>query len=107
MKITPTQSFVLVRMKDVESPNISLPEGLQLEPYGVVVAIGPDCKFTKIGDAVKFLPDNFVCGFDKGGDERFIVGEGAIFATINHGVMQDDSPAPDFSIVREPTQLEV
>src|SRR6266478_1134687 len=104
MKITPTQAFVLVRMKDIESGTIALPEVLQQEPYGAVVAVGPECKFTKVGDHVKFLPENFVCGFDKGGDERFIIGEGCIFAHVNHDLMQDDTPAPDISVVTQPTQ---
>lgn len=104
MKITPTQSFVLVRMHDIETSKIKLPEGLQLEPWGEVIAIGPDCKFAKVGDNVKFLPENYVCGFDRGGDERFIIGEGCIFALLNHDIMQDDSPAPDLSVVEQPTQ---
>ena len=102
MKITPIQSFVLVRMKDVPTNKIELPEGLQLEPYGIVVAVGNDCRYVKVGDNVKFLPENFVCGFDKGGDERFIIGEGSIFALVNHNIMQDDTPAPDLAVV-EPT----
>ena len=89
MKIIPTQNYILVRMHDISSDSdIQLPEGLQREPYGEVVLCGPECKFTKPGQTVLFHPLSII-GFDKGGDARYIVSEGSVFAICDPEVTQD------------------
>jgi NADPH:quinone reductase-like Zn-dependent oxidoreductase len=103
MKITPTSNFCLVRMRDLYTQNlIKLLEGVKIEPYGEVVAVGPDCKTVKVGDRVLFVPEAYVAGFDQGNDERFIISEGSVFGFIDLDVNQDGSREP--KIVKTPPE---
>lgn len=93
MKIKPLTYFLLVRMHDVgEQSKLHLPEGATITPYGEVIATGPDCKNIKVGDKILFLPENFISGFDKGGDERFVIPESAVFGLIDTEEDQDGTP---------------
>lgn len=95
MKITPTYNYLLVRMHDVPSKSgIKLPQGLQRQPYGEVVEAGPDCKVCKVGDLILFRPDNYVAGFDQGGDERFVIPEPAVFAFCDPVISQSGHTEP-------------
>lgn len=77
MKITPTQQFLLIKMRDLNADNkIVLPEGVQRHPHGEVLATGPDCKFCVVGDLVLFLPQNLI-GFEH--TKEFILPESAVF----------------------------
>lgn len=103
MKLTPTYNYLLIRVHNVptDSP-IELPETAQQEPYGEVIAAGPDCKVCKVGDKVVYRPDNLVCGFDQGKDERFIIPEPAVFAFIEPGVNQEGYSEP--KILKNPPE---
>jgi len=103
MKITPTTNFCLVRMRDLYTHNaIKLLEGVKIEPYGEVVATGPDCKTAKVGDKVLFVPEAYVAGFDQGNDERFIISEGSIFAFVELDMNQEGVAEP--KIVKTPPE---
>lgn len=73
-----------------------------MEPYGEVIAVGPDCKIVKVGDKVLFVPEAYVAGFDRGSDERFIISEGSVFALVELDVNQDGSIEP--KIVKTPPE---
>lgn len=90
MKVIPTQYFLLIRMHDVPSDStVQLPEGLKREPYGEVIAHGPQCTFCTTGDFVLFLPNEYMAGFDQGHDERFIIAESCVFAKCDPEMTQD------------------
>lgn len=103
MKITPTTNYCLVRMRDRYTNNVvKLLEGVKIEPYGEVVAVGPDCKIVKVGDNVLFVPEAYIAGFDQGADERFIISEGSVFGFIDLNVNQDGVAEP--KIVKTPPE---
>lgn len=82
MTLIPTQNYILIRERSIKKEGnvIQLPANASpLQPYGEVISVGPDCKFTKPGDKVVFIPSNMVAGFDEGKDEKFIVSEDAVF----------------------------
>jgi hypothetical protein len=81
MKIQPTQTFLLVRMHEMNDTKklVALPDNNSIVvPYGEVISVGPDCK-SKPGDFVPFLPSNMIAGFDQHNDPKFIVPESAVF----------------------------
>ena len=85
MQIIPTQNYILVRIHDAAAPvsGLVLPEGSsERQPYGEVIAVGPDCKLCTPGESVLFLPGNLLAGFDQGNDAKFILPEGAVFAKL-------------------------
>jgi NADPH:quinone reductase-like Zn-dependent oxidoreductase len=73
---------------------IKLPDGLNIEPYGEVIAVGPDCKIVKVGDFVMFVPQAYIAGFDQGADERFIISEGSVFAFVDPNMSQEGVVEP-------------
>lgn len=80
--LTPTQYYILVEIKDVESespivrPDASGPS----QPYGLVISCGPDCKFVEVGDKVCFLPQNMI-GFENA-KNLVIIPETSVFAKL-------------------------
>jgi hypothetical protein len=78
MKIQPQQYYLLVSVHDKKDDNseIVLPEGVQVQPYGHVIAVGPNCQFCTVGDLVLFLPQNMI-GME---DKTFIIPESCVFA---------------------------
>lgn len=86
MQIIPTQRYITIAMKDRQklSSGLVLPEGsAELQPYGRVLATGPDCKLVEPGDAILFNPSNLMAGFNhKQSDECFILPEECVFAKI-------------------------
>lgn len=89
MKIIPLQGFILVRMQNLPTEGgIELPQGTVIEPYGVIVAVGPQVVNHKIGDKILFLAQNAI-GHDKGGDERYIIPQSCIYATCDPDQTQD------------------
>lgn len=81
MSILPSQSFLLVKMRDLKTDSrIALPETLgPRHPHGHVIACGAECKFVHVGDLVLFLPQNLFMGFNEGTpDECFLLPENAV-----------------------------
>ncbi len=55
MKLQPTQNYVLIKLHETSrDSDILLPEGTQFKPYGEVVAVGPDCSYSK-EDGIKAI----------------------------------------------------
>lgn len=80
MKLIPQQYYLLIQIRDVASDSkVLLPEGVQRQPHGEVIAVGPDCKFCKVGDRVMFMLNN-VIRFEHTQDA--IIAEGAVFAKL-------------------------
>lgn len=79
MKIQPTFKHILIKLvnEHVDS-GLVLPEGTRLNPYGEVLAIGPDVTTCTVGDKLLFMPEHAI-GFNEGEDEVFIINEGVVF----------------------------
>lgn len=63
--IQPQFDKIAVRLKQLRQPDeIIIPDAAQnsqaMLPYGEVIAVGPDCKTTQIGDRVIVLPNNYI-----------------------------------------------
>ena len=102
MKLIPLKGYLVIRMQNVKPEGgIELPEGTELEPYGVIVVQPDPTSQFKVGDKVIFRPDNIIAGFDKGGDERFIIPQSCIYAFCDPDSTQDGAekltvlPTPD------------
>lgn len=80
MKLIPQQYYLLIQIRDVAADSkIQLPEGVLRQPHGEVIAVGPDCKFCKVGDRIMFMLQN-VIRFEH--TEDAIIAEGAVFAKL-------------------------
>lgn len=84
MKIQPSNKHLLIRIVDLthSDAGIVLPDGVRPNPYGEVIAIGPDVKEFYVGDKVLFLP-NGIIGFNQTDDngkqeEVYIINEGIV-----------------------------
>lgn len=64
MQAIPLRDYIICRHKDGKQPDkpiIIVPEtAAKLAPYGEVLVVGPDCKLTKVGDNVLYLPGNAI-----------------------------------------------
>jgi len=80
MQIQPVTHKVLITIHSLrDTGSIVLPETVQeLQPYGQVLSVGSDCKHTKIGDKVLFLP-NAAIGIEHDGEMCYFIDEGSIF----------------------------
>lgn len=79
-------------MKDLDPEgNLQLPDGTQLEPYGEVGSPIPEGSAYSVGDKVLFRADNVISAHDKGGDERYIIPESCIYATVDPTCTQDNA----------------
>jgi len=70
-------------MRDLYSRSgITLPDTAQVQPYGEVLAVGPQCTIAAVGDHVLFMPDCGPIGFRNANSEAevFIIPEGSVFA---------------------------
>lgn len=76
MTIQPTFHHLLIRMVDTTraDSNILLPESVQLQPYGEVIAVGEEVKAFVPGDKVLFLP-NAPLEFDLNGEKVYIIND--------------------------------
>lgn len=79
MTVRPAQAFLLVEIRDAAPDSGIVRLDGPAEPYGFVLACGPDCKFVVAGDRILFLPDNML-GFE--GSKNVIVPETAVFAKL-------------------------
>lgn len=103
MQIIPQQNYLLIRVHDVPSDSaVALPEGIQREPYGEVIAHGSDCKFCMTGDFVLYMPSALLTGFDQFGDQRFIISEGSVFAKCDPATNQAGLSEP--KILKNPAE---
>ena len=99
MKIIPQQNYLLGVVKDLPSDSgVLLPEGMQREPYGLILEVGPDCKFVKKGDKILF----FVSSVMKFDEDRFVIAEGCVFALCDPEATQDGHT--ELKIVKNPAE---
>lgn len=99
MKIIPQQNYILGVIRDLPSTaGIELPSGMQREPYGFVLEVGPDCKFVKKGQNVLFFPSSII-RFD---EDRFVISEGSVFAFCDPETTQDGHT--ELKIVKNPPE---
>lgn len=87
MKIQPTQRYLLVEIRDLGSDTTTtdtadktkllLPEGVKLQPHGVVIGIGSACEFGyAVGDKLLFNTNSMI-RFE--GSDEVIIPESAVF----------------------------
>lgn len=87
MKIQPTRNYLLVQIRDLgsdttttdktDTSKLLLPEGVKLQPHGVVVAYGLECEFGyAIGDKLLFNTNSMI-RFE--GSDEVIIPETAVF----------------------------
>lgn len=95
MKIQPTRNYLLVQIRDLGSDTTTtdttdktkllLPEGVKLQPHGVVVAHGPQCEFGyRVNDKLLFNTNSMI-RFE--GSDEVIIPETAVF-----GKYVDETP---------------
>jgi co-chaperonin GroES (HSP10) len=78
LKIIPQQRYLLIEINELPTEElVAMPEGAHRFPYGDVLAVGPDCKFTKVGDKVLFMAGN-VIQFNHPEGDYFILSEDAV-----------------------------
>lgn len=82
MQIVPLQHYILCSVHEGrEMTVIQLPDASNpMQPYALVLACGPDCKLTAVGDRVLFHPDNVIFHDDVNGEKNVIVPEACCFA---------------------------
>ena len=78
MKIQPASNHILIQIKELrQHSQLAIPDSVQLNPYGLVLAIGPKVTEYAVGDKLLFLP-NAVIGFEQNCQEVFIIADGCV-----------------------------
>jgi len=89
LKITPCKSYLLIEINELPTENIvALPGGAHRFPYGDVLAVGPECKFTKVGDKVLFMAGNAI-QFNHPEGDYFILHEDSVMGKYELGEIGD------------------